>query len=231
VTGRALEADRDRRLGVAPTPDLVRRVDPLARRVVGQEQRVADPLGVHGGGQVVDPGDGHGLVGRRRGGGVGDDAVEGVLELLEDGDLVVPGWTNTVPCSAAGMFHSRPWNTSVSRTASRAARMSGFTFSTPILACWALPWSAQVQRRWQVGVVMVMVVVRVSVAHLGFLRFRLARSQRQSRLSGRTGHDVTAARRRTCEDTPCCAAFRSHVATEPVVSPRPRKYVRPIARG
>ena len=39
------------------------------------------------------------------------------------------------------MFHSRPWNTSVSRTSRRAATISGFTFSTPIFACWLLPWS------------------------------------------------------------------------------------------
>ncbi len=52
-----------------------------------------------------------------------------------------PGWTNTVPCSAAGMFHSRPWKTSVSSIRSRASTMSGLTFSTPILACASLPWS------------------------------------------------------------------------------------------
>ena len=53
-----------------------------------------------------------------------------------------PGWTNTVPCSAAGMFHSSPWKTNVSSpNSSRAATMSGLTLSTPILAWATLPWS------------------------------------------------------------------------------------------
>ncbi len=52
-----------------------------------------------------------------------------------------PGCTNTVPCSAPGMFHSRPWKTRVSSVCSRASTMSGLTFSTPILACVTLPWS------------------------------------------------------------------------------------------
>ena len=53
-----------------------------------------------------------------------------------------PGCTNTVPCSADGMFHSRPWKTSVSSpNCSRAATMSGLTLSTPILAWATLPWS------------------------------------------------------------------------------------------
>ena len=52
-----------------------------------------------------------------------------------------PGDTKMVPCSAAGMFHSRPWKIRVSGSSPRAARMSGLTRSTPIRAWVAPPWS------------------------------------------------------------------------------------------
>ena len=52
-----------------------------------------------------------------------------------------PGATKTVACSAAGMFHSRPWKTRVSGWATRASRMSGLTLFTPSLACATEPWS------------------------------------------------------------------------------------------
>ena len=61
---------------------------------------------------------------------------------LSTATSLLPGWTKTVPCSAAGMFHSRPWKTRVSSPKTlRAATMSGLTLSTPILAWVTLPWS------------------------------------------------------------------------------------------
>src|SRR3712207_7536991 len=42
---------------------------------------------------------------------------------------------------SAGMFHSRPWKVSRPGSSRRVARLSGLTFSTPILACALLPWS------------------------------------------------------------------------------------------
>jgi len=53
----------------------------------------------------------------------------------------LPGATNTVPCSAAGMFHSRPWNTSVRAFADRATTMSGFVLSTENFWWAGPPWS------------------------------------------------------------------------------------------
>jgi hypothetical protein len=89
VAGGALHADRDGGLGVAPATDLVRGVDTLTRRVVGQEQCVLDLTAPDGVGEEVQPGDGQRLVGGRAVAGVLERAVEGVLELLQDRDLVL----------------------------------------------------------------------------------------------------------------------------------------------
>src|SRR6266511_6007762 len=46
----------------------------------------------------------------------------------------------TVPCSAAGMSHSRPWKVSTCGTARRAARMSGWILSMETFSCATRPW-------------------------------------------------------------------------------------------
>lgn len=119
----------------------MRGVQALARRVVGQEQRVLDLLAADGVGEEVQTRDGQRLVG-----GVG--AVAPLTEPSKEfsnsfstATSLRPGWTKTVPCSAAGMFHSRPWKTRVPEISPRAATICGLTFSTPILACCSLPWS------------------------------------------------------------------------------------------
>ncbi len=53
------------------------------------------------------------------------------------------GYTNTVACSAPGMFHSRPWKITMSEPNSfRASSMNGTIASTlPFVECAVLPWS------------------------------------------------------------------------------------------
>ncbi len=58
---------------------------------------------------------------RRRRRALDADRRRSVSNCLRTETSFLPGWTNTVPCSAAGMFHSRPWKTRVSLSASRAS--------------------------------------------------------------------------------------------------------------
>jgi hypothetical protein len=63
--GRALHADRHLRGRVAPAADLVRGVDALARRVVGEHERIAHPARGHAVLQEGQAGQGERLVRRR----------------------------------------------------------------------------------------------------------------------------------------------------------------------
>jgi hypothetical protein len=114
VTRRALHTDGDARLRVTPAADLVRRVDALAGRVVCQESASCTRLRSTASARKLIPAIARASLAEVDAVALFTTPSKEFSNSFRTATSSVPGCTKTVPCSAAGMFHSRPWKTSIS---------------------------------------------------------------------------------------------------------------------